>query len=163
MKRLILISLLLIAALSFAQTKVIDQNGLLKVTYTIPAQTTDSTTTLTSSTFSLPSDYSFTNWSVNPPTSAMKVTSTYGKPQTLIVLKGFFNGGSDSYNMDTIRVSAANQTVGDTAGVFGRSTNNIRASYYQITVTNTANAISGGFVELYFTKAQYIPTFNYNK
>jgi hypothetical protein len=94
----------------------------------------------------------------------MKVGGNFGlEPNTLIVLKGFFNGGADSFNMDTLRVSATNQTTSDTAGIFGAYTHNIRASQYQITVTNTGGSISGGFVELYFTKAQYLPTFNYNK
>jgi hypothetical protein len=164
MKRLILIFSILLMGMTFSQTKVNDQNGLYKVTYTIPAQTTDSTTTLVSSSFSLPSDYSNTDFTVHSPTVAMKVGGNFGlKPNTLIVLKGFFNGGADSYNMDTLRVSATNQTTSDTAGIFGTYTHNIRASQYQITVTNTGGSISGGFVELYFTKAQYLPTFNYNK
>jgi hypothetical protein len=163
MKRLILIFSILLMGMTFSQTKVNDQNGLYKVTYTIPAQTTDSTTTLVSSSFSLPNDYSNTDFTVHSPTVAMKTTGTYGAPNCLIVLKGFFNGGADSYNMDTLRATGAPQTQNDTAGIFGTYTHNIRASQYQITVTNSGKAISGGFVELYFTKAQYLPTFNYNK
>jgi len=126
-----------------------DQNGTYVVSLTLAAQTTDSTTLITSKQFSIPS-YNGTDFYTYPVTFLVKTTGTYGAPSCLIRLNGVY-GGTHTVVLDSLRDSTINQGVVDTVGQL--TLNGYRAPAYTITVANGLYKLAaGGLIQLVFTK-----------
>lgn len=128
-----------------------DQNGTCVVTMILSAQTTDSTTAITSKQFSLPS-YNGVDLYTYPATFLVKTVSTYTgtPPKCLITLNGVY-GGTHSVVLDSLRNNTTNQSVTDTTGVL--TLNGKRAPAYTITLTNSGNKLAAGaIIQLVFVK-----------
>lgn len=154
----IIISLFLVAS-AFAQTGITNynhdnQNGLYVVRVEYDAQTTDSTSTITTKQFALPQYTDFSNF---PATFLLKFTGTTGTPNSLVTLNGVY--GSHSVEIDTLRAHAAAQGQVDSTGTL--NLNGLVAPAYTISFTNTGNALATGFVEIVFRRqvTGYIPNY----
>lgn len=141
--------MLVLTASIFPQTNAVtkfnakESDGLFKVETTFTADS--NATAFYTSPFSVPKfDLVY---STTPVLFHIKQTGTYGKPNCLYVLQGYF--GSSWINIDTLRASSANQTESDTLGTM--NLNSKFAPAYRVQITNAAASdINAGVMELYF-------------